>query len=701
MRNRWICFCLVAAMVISCVFPGISVFEPAAAENSSAETGNLVGSDIFPGSSELGRTAAPGNAESSGNDDIYISGNADTSENTGILENTDIHEDPGDGDISDNGAISGGETPGTGTLPDITDTPDDKMSDAGEAPVDGVTADTGELQEISIVPEVSEIPEEAEITVFDQNNVEDYFSDVPENQELIDEIQSGDMIALVPVALEADFSEAPALMAMDDSEASLTALSSSQYEVIVSGFFQPQEMVKREVTRHVQYIDEKGVERIAPLYCLNASKAGVSDGTQFTEAAVQALNNTRIKKLLYFGYGGPGDISEKYDPTCEHISWSMARHRYLFTHCALSYEYARDTGRETVESLTHYGVFRFNSYIQSQTLPDRSGVEIGYYDGNGKLKYGSDVVINLQYVKKSSDSSLAWLEGNGKGQYMISGRLTVRDTGNCGNGITINRPAGAQWQLGYWSSEAKYSQNPGNPTILQPGAKVNLKTGCVFMLAFSGDMAQPATLRAEMSLREVKYMLVDGDQISEGSNHQDFGACVYQGETGQTSIRFIPAEKPPEPEYGSIIVNKKIKASDITWAHGNPVFIFTAEGTDILGNPRKYERTVEFTREGCTSDRDGYTALTVRFDDVPLGTYKVYEKKVLRYYLLDILPVTANVTVTKGTAPAYGPEPSDIAFGTAALTGDMPEAELTFINAKQRFDDYSHTSLMKNQIQIA
>ncbi len=34
--------------------------------------------------------------------------------------------------------------------------------------------------------------------------------------------------------------------------------------------------------------------------------------------------------------------------------------------------------------------------------------------------------------------------------------------------------------------------------------------------------------------------------------------------------------------YADLTIVKKIKASDITWAHGNPTFIFTVKGKDIM-----------------------------------------------------------------------------------------------------------------------
>ena len=49
--------------------------------------------------------------------------------------------------------------------------------------------------------------------------------------------------------------------------------------------------------------------------------------------------------------------------------------------------------------------------------------------------------------------------------------------------------------------------------------------------------------------------------------------------------------------YADLTIVKKIKASDITWAHGNPTFIFTVKGKDINGKDRTFQNYVEFTEK--------------------------------------------------------------------------------------------------------
>lgn len=149
---------------------------------------------------------------------------------------------------------------------------------------------------------------------------------------------------------------------------------------------------------------------------------------------------------------------------------------------------------------------------------------------------------------------------------------------------------------------------------------------------------------------------------------------------------------------GEITVTKRIREEDITWAHGNPTFFFVAEGKDYSGAYHKYEAYVVFTKDNYKKEEDGYISLNTVFKDLPLGEYEVYEKKALRYYLSEAQADTENMTVKKGRKPSYGLEPKEIAYGKAGLTTEEFQAGITFENEKQRYDGYSHNSVVTNTV---
>ena len=145
---------------------------------------------------------------------------------------------------------------------------------------------------------------------------------------------------------------------------------------------------------------------------------------------------------------------------------------------------------------------------------------------------------------------------------------------------------------------------------------------------------------------------------------------------------------------------KKIKENDITWAHGNPTFFFVAEGTDLSGAAHRYEDYVTFVPDNYETDGNGYATVSVTLRNIPLGQYTIWEKPVLRYYLKDVWADTENVRITKKAEAAYGKDPKETAVGTAALTVEKPDAALTFLNEKARYDKFSHTDCIKNTIPL-
>lgn len=161
----------------------------------------------------------------------------------------------------------------------------------------------------------------------------------------------------------------------------------------------------------------------------------------------------------------------------------------------------------------------------------------------------------------------------------------------------------------------------------------------------------------------------------------------------------LEAENEPERlPGGEIKINKRIKESDITWAHGNPTFLFKVDGKDARGNAHTYETYVTFEKGNYSVDPDGYARLSVTIKNVPIGTYKITEKQVLRYYLAEATPNTTNVKIQQVGKAEYGKKPEDIAYGNATLDLKNLKAEITFRNEKQRFDDYSHNDVVRNTV---
>lgn len=154
--------------------------------------------------------------------------------------------------------------------------------------------------------------------------------------------------------------------------------------------------------------------------------------------------------------------------------------------------------------------------------------------------------------------------------------------------------------------------------------------------------------------------------------------------------------------YADLTIVKKIKASDITWAHGNPTFIFNVKGKDINGKDRIFQNYVEFTENYVNSHTDGqgYVELSVTWNKIPVGEdYTVTEQDVLRYHLVNVTG-TENVKISKLQEPAKGVAPDKIFSVHANLKAKPTGTSITFENQKDDWGTTTHDTSVKNIIPL-
>ena len=133
-------------------------------------------------------------------------------------------------------------------------------------------------------------------------------------------------------------------------------------------------------------------------------------------------------------------------------------------------------------------------------------------------------------------------------------------------------------------------------------------------------------------------------------------------------------------KYVSLRLTKAIAGEEIVWAHGNPVFTFCVEGTDLDGDEHRYFETVEFTRE--TVSGDGRKTMTAVFR-LPAGDYSASERNVIRYRLDSI------EAISNGEAAGAG-----VRFH---LSGNQDGAA-TFVNRKATDLGLTDTAFVRNTV---
>ena len=152
--------------------------------------------------------------------------------------------------------------------------------------------------------------------------------------------------------------------------------------------------------------------------------------------------------------------------------------------------------------------------------------------------------------------------------------------------------------------------------------------------------------------------------------------------------------------YGNLTIVKKVKYSEITFAHGNPVFRFTVNGKDLAGKFHEYGTVLEFT-DDLKPDGSGFVTVSHTFSSIPAGTaYQVLESSSLRYRLKNVSSLYNNVSIQKLKEGIYGDRPSELFETTVNLQQKLKGTSVTFENVKCIWDDYTHTDMINNTIAV-
>ncbi len=215
-------------------------------------------------------------------------------------------------------------------------------------------------------------------------------------------------------------------------------------------------------------------------YCLESAKNAPDTG----EYASHILeNNPSLQKVLYYGFGGAGDVTDSYMPAFDEDM------RYVFTHIAASYFYCGMDGFAgcTIEDLESCGVLGWIDYLDGLPTPP-------------------DPYLSL------SETSLTAV-------YNDSGQITgeTRLDGDSRNYITIALP------------EEVTFHNSGDGST-QTGGNI-----CVFG-GTSFYFSAPATVHGEWSTGDMKGNIGSvwrAIVVSTGSSKQDIGS-YYEEEYGNT-----------------------------------------------------------------------------------------------------------------------------------------------------------------------
>ena len=372
-------------------------------------------------------------------------------------------------------------------------------------------------------------------------------------------------------------------------------------------------------------------------YCLESSKKTPSAGN-YTASVIE--NNSMVRKLLYYGYGGPAawdvfspdhDLKTAVCPNDSYLTNDDVK--YLLTHIFLSGAYSGDWNGFSEELFNqtfggNYGTNLMNIYRGVEQLPDpASGVNFSTGD-TASLKATFDKANMIQTTNTVSFNA----SSNETVQLPLQSNVTIHIAGSSaqqtGGTATV------------WGGQSFYLTAPleNSPTDYTSGTLNNSAKGKFCALAIS-----------------------DGN----GAN-QTHGSWTQESvDTLKYSVDWL--------DFGWIDLIKKSANEDITNNNG----CYSLEGAvyGIYSGSTKVDT--------LTTDKDGYAKSSI----LPVGNYTVKEITASKGYDLD--ETSHNVTIVKdqtvraesNEVPGNDPVGIEIVKNDAENKG-MPQGDATLEGAE-------------------
>lgn len=404
-------------------------------------------------------------------------------------------------------------------------------------------------------------------------------------------------------------------------------------------------------------------------YCLESDKASPPDSGYIAEILESNMN---LQKVLYYGYGGPGDLTGQYMPDFD------ADLKYIFTHLAASYAYIGLAGFHgcTMDDLQDCGVLGYIDFLFGQEAPPVAKISLSStsekayldgelqrtkaiklsgdhrnfvtlkvpdnvtYHGGGKTQKGGSVKISggtSFYFSAPKTVTGTWKSGSLKGQIGSQYKTLVLSTGNTTQDIGyadfIEEPANSVSFQIKWMDIAKIS-------LIKEDEATHVKLrGAVFgIYADAGCTSlikkMPATDDKGASVAEIEktqetvYLKEITAPKGYKLNTKAYNVKLVAG--GNTDVKATNQE-----QKGRITVHKQGPAlTDIS--NGNPIQFLYENTAYADAEYNVYAAQDILSQDGKTKiHKAGELVTRLKTDgsgsavstDLYLGTYKVVEQK--------------------------------------------------------------------------
>lgn len=452
-------------------------------------------------------------------------------------------------------------------------------------------------------------------------------------------------------------------------------------------------------------------------YCLESMKASPPSSDY---VANEFESNPELQKVLYYGYGGPGDITGEYMPS---FDWKT---KYIFTHLAASYAYCGMDGFYgcTFEDIKASGVWGYIQHIYGLEAPPTAAIslspkeakayESGKEQRTGEFTLKGDhrnyITLNLPEnvtyhsgntkktgsVKINGDTSFyfsapktvtgTWKSGKLKGQMGSQWKTLVLSTGSGSQDIGYGaffeeENASVEFTVKWLDlAKVKVTKKDSNSKVNLAGAVfgIYLDSACTNLLVQMPATDSNGASEVEFpKTQDTVYLKEISVPAGYKLNTQSFNVKLEAGKTTSVAVT-------NEEQKGKITVRKKGEVlAGITGEEGNLGFVY--ENTSFAGAEYNIYAAEDIysqdkvTRvhkagdlvESLTTGEDGSAVSK----ELYLGTYKVVEQKAPENLVIGKTEQERTQVVTL----SYAGQNVDLSQGEAVFTNARPQISVNVV----------------------
>lgn len=411
-------------------------------------------------------------------------------------------------------------------------------------------------------------------------------------------------------------------------------------------------------------------------YCLEASKHSPSDGSVVEG---NYLNNENLQKVLYYGYGGPGDTLSTDGITSDNMA-------YLLTHIAASYYYAGDLHGVDMEKLRGWGWAEWIESIPSRPAIPKGEVSFSkgnlkmYPDGNNQrseeltlngdanstltLTLPEQVTLHNLTTKKNVTNKVTLTSGD---RFYLSAPLTSRTNYHWSSGLikgtttnyyqplvlTINSSTQTIGTMVLGKGEANPTKLEidfipvGSLQLIKMNEDEQLLDGAVFNLkGVDNDYNQDHVVKG--GLLTIDNLLVGNYLLSEIKTPDGHDSIIKEypiviKENVVTKQTIINELRP----VGKLIINKQLENKDDDLSGIEFKLTAKEDIKDIITKQVLYHQGEQIGL--YQTDKIGKVVI----DHLPMGSYLVTETKTLDGYVLDKNIYQVNFTKQDNVTKEY------------------------------------------------